>query len=199
MPDPHNSSKKKTKIIQKSLDPEWNEELKVSFDPELDADKRLVVQVWDWDMTSKNDFMGAFSFGVSELLKTEADGWYKLLSQEESEYYNVPIFEDCDEEGHFNQKLQELNEKLEQQKLEQSSTSDGESNQATYNTDDFTYLHVLGRGSFGKVMLAQLNSSELMVAIKVLKKDVIVRDDDVDCTMTERHVLSLPDKVSTID
>ena len=80
MPDPHNSSKKKTKIIQKTLDPEWNEELKLSFDPELDADKRLVVQVWDWDMTSKNDFMGAFSFGVSELLKTEADGWYKLLS-----------------------------------------------------------------------------------------------------------------------
>uniref|UniRef100_A0A452RMH8 Protein kinase C n=1 Tax=Ursus americanus TaxID=9643 RepID=A0A452RMH8_URSAM len=154
IPDPRNLTKQKTRTVKATLNPVWNETFVFNLKPG-DVERRLSVEVWDWDRTSRNDFMGAMSFGVSELLKAPVDGWYKLLNQEEGEYYNVPVA-DADNCSLL-QKFEACNYPLE----------------------------------LYEVMLAERRGSDELYAIKILKKDVIVQDDDVDCTLVEKRVLAL--------
>nr|XP_036225118.1 protein kinase C, brain isozyme isoform X2 [Bactrocera oleae] len=192
IPDEHEKSKKKTRTIKACLNPVWNETIKYDLKPE-DKDRRVLIEVWDWDRTSRNDFMGALSFGISEIIKNPADGWFKLLTQEEGEYYNVP----CADATQDLLKLKSQMRKSSQKKplvMRSDTNAQTQSKKDMIRATDFNFIKVLGKGSFGKVMLAERKGTEDLFAIKILKKDVIIQDDDVECTMIEKRVLALGEK-----
>jgi serine/threonine protein kinase len=55
--------------------------------------------------------------------------------------------------------------------------------------DSFRMIKVVGKGSFGKVFLVREKQTNEMFALKVLKKDNIIKRNQVEHTRTERSVL----------
>ncbi|MBZ3888630.1 RAC-alpha serine/threonine-protein kinase [Sciurus carolinensis] len=55
--------------------------------------------------------------------------------------------------------------------------------------NEFEYLKLLGKGTFGKVILVKEKATGRCYAMKILKKEVIVAKDEVAHTLTENRVL----------
>ncbi|KAM6173618.1 protein kinase C zeta type isoform 3-T3 [Erethizon dorsatum] len=53
---------------------------------------------------------------------------------------------------------------------------------------DFDLIRVIGRGSYAKVLLVRLKKNDQVYAMKVVKKELVHDDEDIDWVQTEKHV-----------
>nr|WGC84524.1 protein kinase C [Trichoderma koningiopsis] len=65
---------------------------------------------------------------------------------------------------------------------------------ARIGLDHFNFLAVLGKGNFGKVMLAETKRSRRLFAIKVLKKEFIIENDEVESIKSEKRVFLIANR-----
>ncbi|XP_020898457.1 protein kinase C iota type isoform X3 [Exaiptasia diaphana] len=56
------------------------------------------------------------------------------------------------------------------------------------SVNDFHLIRVIGRGSYAKVMLVEYKKTERIYAMKVVKKELVDDDEDIDWVQTEKHV-----------
>lgn len=57
-----------------------------------------------------------------------------------------------------------------------------------YSLKDFELLRVIGRGSYAKVLMVELKKTKCIYAMKVIKKELVTDDEDIDWVQTEKHV-----------
>jgi len=60
--------------------------------------------------------------------------------------------------------------------------------QGQYSLKDFELLRVIGRGSYAKVLMVELKKNRRIYAMKVIKKELVTDDEDIDWVQTEKHV-----------
>ena len=88
LPDRSWNGKRKTKVINNSLDPVWDEQLtyeKVVLD-ELSKERVLEVTVWDYDFISFNDFIGGLRLGPDPGSIAKRKEWMDSVGDEISHW-----------------------------------------------------------------------------------------------------------------
>ncbi|XP_064406888.1 protein kinase C alpha type-like [Halichondria panicea] len=195
--------KQKTERQEKTLEPKFEEGFFYDVNVTTQLQTYIVLEVWDWDKFTANDYVGGFALKIDEIIElTKMEphmSWYKLLDEKRAKTNHERILAD-DEATKLIEEFRKATI-LDKSKnpdshaiRRPSELAPGSSQLPSMKLSDFNLLVVLGKGSFGKVFLAECKSTKEVYAIKSLKKDLIVQEDDVECTLNERKVLALQAK-----
>ncbi|XP_030606075.1 serine/threonine-protein kinase Sgk2b [Archocentrus centrarchus] len=123
---------------------------------------------------------GLVSF-LSALLKGKKVGFSDFLHKFVS---SQQLYQNLDTE-----KILQRKSKLRRGKEEKSALSSVNTDASQTRPSDFDYLKVIGKGSFGKVLLARHRKQGRYYAVKVLQKQMIVKRKEQRHVMIERSVL----------
>ena len=100
-----------------------------------------------------------------------------------------------------NKMLQQSTETQQTEEIDSYATGSIHSSHATFrkndpnhssnaiSIEDFKILKVIGRGSFGKVYQVQKRDDQRIFAMKTLKKDMVLRKNQMTNTQVERMIL----------
>ncbi|MEJ1272655.1 RAS p21 protein activator 4 [Cricetulus griseus] len=73
----YNGRTRETSVVKKSCFPRWNETFE--FDLEEGSAEALSVEAWDWDLVSRNDFLGKVVVNIQRLCSAQQEeGWFRL-------------------------------------------------------------------------------------------------------------------------
>ena len=64
-------------------------------------------------------------------------------------------------------------------------------NKKAVSVDDFNLIRVIGRGNFAKVLMVELKRKKRLYAMKVIKKQLILEDEDIEWVQIEKNVLEI--------
>uniref|UniRef100_A0A8C2L5V8 protein kinase C n=1 Tax=Cyprinus carpio TaxID=7962 RepID=A0A8C2L5V8_CYPCA len=147
----------------------WNQ----SFSIELERSRELEIAVYwrDWRSLCAVKFLR-----LEDFLDNQRHGMCLYLEPQGTLFTEV----------RFNNPVIERHPKLQRQKRifpkEKGVRKEG------MQMEDFNCISVLGRGHFGKVLLAEFRRTGKLSAIKALKKGDVVTRDEVDSLMCEKRI-----------
>ncbi|XP_075445940.1 ras GTPase-activating protein 4-like [Ascaphus truei] len=73
----YNAKTQESSVVKKSCYPRWNETFEFDLDESLT--EKLSIEVWDWDLVSRNDFLGKVVINVHRVpTDLQEEAWFRL-------------------------------------------------------------------------------------------------------------------------